>query len=76
METVFDHAITPQELYAIAGNMPKEEYIAIFGKCQDSENHDIAFLYNYRGNKRKTKEYAGKLPNSMKVDFYRTIFHP
>jgi hypothetical protein len=76
VETVFDHAITPLEFFAIAGNMPKEEYIALFRSYPDSANQDIAFLYNYRNNKEKKKEYAKKLPDSMRVDFYRTIFNP
>ncbi|MGE4568008.1 MAG: hypothetical protein AB7C90_02355 [Bacteroidales bacterium] len=35
----------------------------------------IAHLYAFRGNMAKAKEYAEKLPNDMRLDFYRTVYH-
>ena len=73
METVFDHNITPKEWENING-MDKDLYLSVVD--EDSANEGLASLYFLRGKKKKAKFYADKLPDSMRVDFWRGATHP
>ena len=73
METVFDYNITDEERKYI-GISEKEHYLRHIS--EDKANWGLAFLFNKRGDKKRMKECADKLPPDLKLDFYRTITHP
>ena len=75
METVFNHNITEAEKKAI-GIVEKTEtdYLKNVGK--DSALTDLAFLYSHRNDNDKAEHYANQLPDQMKLDCLRTIYHP
>lgn len=74
METVFDHAITPEECKYIGAYQEKEEYLKWRG--ESTANFDLALLYHLRGNKKMWEHYANKLSPEDSEGFYRTISHP
>ena len=74
METIFDHNPTKQELIEFIGTVDKEEYMNF--ASQNSAYMEIAFLYYYRGEKRKAKKYIKKINNCDLVNsFWRTVKH-
>lgn len=73
METVFDYNITDKEREYIGIN-EKEYYLRHLS--EDSANRGLASLFHLRGDIKRMKMYAEKLPLFMKWSFYRLIYHP
>lgn len=73
METVFDHNISPKEWKSICG-MDKQIYLSVVDA--DSANWGLASLFLLRGYKAKAEMYANKLPDGMRIDFWRGANHP
>ena len=73
METVFDYDITPEEVKSIG--LPDKEFYLKFATEEDAYQ-DLAHLYYLRGDKKRAKKYADKLPPQDKNDFWRCVTHP
>lgn len=73
METVFDYNITDEEREYI-GITEKEDYLLCCS--EESANFGLANLFWHRGDKKKAGEYADRLSDCLKWDFYRTMEHP
>lgn len=75
METIFDHNITDEELKSICADaLSLNEYFHYMDEIIAYQ--DIAALFYIRGNMKKAKEYADKLPLTMRYEFWRTMTHP
>ena len=71
-ESVFDFNITDEERITF-GIPEKNEYLTIIDKKIDIATLHLAFLFQSRGELTKSFEYACKLPDSMKVEYMRTV---
>ena len=71
-ESVFDFNITDEERITF-GIPEKNEYLTIIDKKTDMAILHLAFLFQRRGELTKSFEYACKLPDSMKVEYMRTV---
>lgn len=67
METVFDHNPTEEKLEYLFDDphISKDEYMS-YGDNQAQAYTFIYYLYKYRHNDEKTKEYMDKIPNTFR----------
>jgi hypothetical protein len=64
METIFDHAITKEELTLLFGAPPDEErYRTILES--ETANADLYRLYSVRGDVRKAKTYLNRIKDPL-----------
>lgn len=74
MKTIFDFNVTTEELKELGVSETESFYIKNID--EESANTDLAFLFWNRGEQEKAEQYAEKLPDLVKNDFYRSVNHP
>ncbi len=66
METVFEHNPTSEELdYLFEDIASTKEELLTYGLTQVQHYTFIYYLYKYRNDKKKAKEYLDKIPDTF-----------